>query len=358
MKNKYLLFVLPLLCFSCRENDPQPGTYTKQWVLNIRDINASYSITGSTFKALMLENGRVLINEYSDTDRYLLEIDPVRGTLENRTQVQAGSISNLRKRKDGKILITNYNRSSESYSIGFYNEQTHGVDYFSSIDVNAINDPPNIRHIYPGDEFIYTHNPNIYYLSTEEVYLAKWDLNGSLIWRIITDPTKETKIAGIESVGDDHVLIKTVSNYENEGEIWKVAKISGDGTTVWHKIMNEYGDVFRVHENDQGDIFVLNKRAVSKHDQHGNLLWSTPLSTQPSGFIWSWGLPTKDGGIVFQYESQDVLLIKMNASGKITWQEKYWEKNEVTGGIGFLELPNGDLIVTSLNAFVTKYNLN
>lgn len=303
----------------------------------------------------MLENGRVLINEYSESKRHLVEIDPIKGTFESKTSVEQGFITQLRKRDDGKILVTNYDRASLTWSMGIYNEDTHTVDYFSTIDVHVINDPTNLRFIYAGDDFIYTHNPNIYYLSTEEVYLAKWDFHGSRIWRKIIDPTKEAKIARIESVRNDHVLFKTIS----PNELWQVAKISDEGTLLWHKKMNEHGEVFRVHENDLGDIFVLNTKAVTKHDSEGNQLWSNPLSDFPNGFIWSYGFPTTDGGIVFEFEAgKDMILTKINAHGNIAWKEKYWEPSNGSGGIGFLELPGGDLIVTSLSGFATKYKLN
>ncbi len=355
LKNCMLVKIIlagTLFCLCC-DNDSEPHLYTRDWTLYLgAELNRRFSEIDGGIEGIVLPNGNALI-AIQPRLPILIEIDPAAGTIVATTGMP-GWVIDLHQTLDGKVMVANTRTGFSYYDIGYYKTSTHSVELISA-PPNSINDPPEIKYIYLGDSFLYTHNPNLLTPQLEEVYLAKWDLDGLLIWKKIIDPTMENKIARIAAVNSDHLIISSVADY-NASRRWKVGKVSADGEMLWQSdVPSNYNDWAQsVCENALGEVLVVNQDKATKFDANGNELWSTTIRGSDDDVIFSNALATADGGLIVQRKNGRSRLLKLDGTGKIIWDDLYWETDGY-GQLSFLELPNGDLLSVSFSGFVTKY---
>lgn len=350
---QFIIFLFILQLFSSCQSD-DANAISKEWNLDLGNyINLSENLNAATtFQPELLENGLLLIHAYNNEERFLIELDP--NSQQVLSTISTDGFNQLRKRKDGSILVTNYNYQTDLYSIGTYNQNNHQIDPISTIESQNINYPLQQKIINPGDYFIYTHNSNVDPNNTDEVYISKWDLNGELIWRKIFDSSSESKIYWINSIREDYIIFSTVSDYFQVGQTWKTVKLSSEGEIIWNLKLG-YGSLV---ENEAGNLFLISDR-VTKFDSNGNELWMNHFS-DPKGALY-YGTTTSDGGIILWVDNtKEIVILKISTTGKISWAIKYWENlsSERSMSLDFLELPNQEFIVTSLNGFITKYRIN
>ena len=357
----YILLALSIV--GCSDTEDSGPPYTKDWVLNLSEyLGTDYSEIDSyllsDYGLTQLDDETVLVHEYSKSGRHLIEVDAVNGLFLHQSGVDF-ALRDSRKRMDGSVLLTGYGAAG-SYVLGTYNDATHFISPLATLDAAEISDPSNERAIHPGDDVLYTHNPNIS-PNGDEVYIAKWNFDGTQIWRKNIDPSNKKKVGKMSSIQKEHVLFVSVEDADLDTEHWNVGKISKDGEVLWHKQLNEYGYIFDLLENDAGDFFVLNGRGASKVDTKGNVIWTNPLSEYDGKFMWGNGVTTSDGGVLFQLQSnnKEEWLIKINSAGEVTWEEEYWEdRPDKLISLSFLELPSADLIVYSTTGYITLYRKN
>lgn len=351
--------VCGLLFLGCSDSDVSPP-YSKDWVLNLSEyLGTDYSLIDSyllsDYGLTTIDAETVLLHEFSKKGRNFVEIDVDNGAFLDHSPFSF-LIWNTRKRMDGSVLIAGYG-AADSYLLGTYDKDASGIDPLATLESSKINDPANLKGIAPGDDVLYSHNPNVN-PADDNVYIAKWDFQGNQIWRESIDPSKKNKVGKILSVQKDHLLYVTIADSDLPTENWKVGKLSKDGEVMWHKQLNEYGYIFDIQENSAGDFFVLNVRGVSKHDKDGNLLWKDDLNEYSNHRIWGGAAATSDGGILLELANNkdEESLLKLNSNGEVVWEEHYWE--DVPGklqALYCLELPSKHVIVYSSTGYITRY---
>ena len=123
--------------------------------------------------------------------------------------------------------------------------------------------------------------------------------------------------------------------------------------------LNGSDEIFDVQENNQGEIFLINQRKLSKHDPEGNLLWEKILDKYPMSYVWGKGVTLSDGGFLFQQQNADnkEILVKIDEAGNIVWEQEYRETGDPDHSISLFvfEVPTGDIIVLSTSGYVTCY---
>lgn len=277
-----LLLALPFLFFACSDEDLKP--YRKDWTQNLSTaIGSTYrplaSYALSDFGLTLLGNDNILIHENSEIGRHLIEVN-ANGTFLQPHKVNF-ALKGIWSRIDGSLLAFGYYADHFAWSI--YDQGTRSLAPPSVILSADVSDPPNARAIYIGDNALYTYNPIISSNPSLQPYLAKWTLGGTRIWRTIIDESLLCTVTNIASINENYVIFVSVTNYQSSYPIWKIGKLSKDGTLLWHKMPNIYGRIFQVIENSVGDIFILNETGVSKHDADGNLLWKSSLTQYQEG---------------------------------------------------------------------------
>lgn len=123
-------------------------------------------------------------------------------------------------------------------------------------------------------------------------------------------------------------------SYGGSGEdvAWNAVPTSDGGYIVDGRTNSTDGDVTVSHGGD--DIWIL------KLDANGNLQWQKSiggsdedhahgiLQTANGSYVFSGHSASFDGDIVGNHGEQDVLLVKLNANGKIVWQKCYGGSEE------------------------------
>lgn len=360
----WTFFTLSLTILSCSESDnATEPPFKKDWTLNLSDyLGSNYSDIVSyslnEYGLTLLDEQTALVHEFSKKGRHLVEVNFLNGTFEHQSKVDF-VLLDTRKKNNGTVLLSGYD--SDDFFLGNYDQDTHEFSSTLIVKSELINDPPTSKAIYMGDDVLFTHDSNIS-PNNNEVYVAKWDFEGNQIWRKNIDITNQNKIATIQSIETDYLFFSTVQNIDVGEGSWKVAKLSNDGNVLWHKKINDFGWVFKIFSSNNGDFIVLNGKGISKHGSNGNTIWANDLSEYQKTYNWGNGISTSDGGAVFQLVSDynDIeLLIKVDAAGKVVWEEPYWEDEaDQRVSLSFLELPNHDILVFSTSGYLTLYRSN
>jgi len=343
------LGMLMFILMSCEDDSKLDS---KIWSLNMAEhFNTTYPLSGTIFKSIRIDDENVLINEYSPAGSHLLEVNFSRGEF-GQHFLKNYNVWDM-KRSGDEILLAS--ATSTAYKIGVYNKEVPNVDFFSEADRANLNDPPDSNAWTFSESYIYTFNPNITPTDESEVYISKWNLDGSLVWRSEVSPMNAFKIANIPIAHNNYVVSLTVSNQGNSDEKWGVGKLSSDGELVWHRQFDKEEGLWQITEDIIGNIFAISATTFRKMNSIGAVVWSKPLSTYVDGFVWSQAICTSDGGIVFVSESKtgnkNFTMVKVNADGN-----KVWELKDVNGiGVSLLELPDGNILATSLDGFIIRY---
>src|SRR5258706_8729498 len=135
-----------------------------------------------------------------------------------------------------------------------------------------------------------------------DAYVAKYDVNGNIVWRHIYGGTKEdffntviqTADGGFIAAGHTSSNDGDVSgNHGGNGDAW-VVKISADGTLQWQKCYGGSGN----------DIFFS-------------------ITAEATGYIITGTTNSRDGDITSWFGDYDVWIVKLSLTGTIAWQSNY-----------------------------------
>ena len=347
------IFLLVLSCNSHSDIDPT-GTpadgskgYTQDAVWDLRaELSARNPRDESYYlEFAMLNSGRLLVGGNAFWETHLLELDWQDGSVLHNERLTY-EFHDFWKRSDGQVVM-DYSGTSKV----MYNEQTHTID-----DVKKL--PASQAQL----DKLYTHMIGI-----EQVkgpYLMRTNMNDEVVWKTYTE---EDNIDAYPPnnyylVGDHMWFIGAQDGHIDwSDERWKLGKIRAAGELAFLKqITIKQGAPTIYKEDPAGNLFLTSlPNALWKFDSDGNQLWQTTVSDGIQGKVQTAMVATRDGGVVMatgQGTTADVTMFKYDASGKLVWKEKYYER---TGMLDKLyELPNGDLLATSATGFVVKYKLN
>ncbi len=363
MKVKNIIGCVSILVFcKCSSEEPKKA-YNKDWVI---DVSAYSGINYSKITSYRLDDYGIVALDDKTALLYgmsnLCSVDLITSAFLSKSKINFATW-NVRRKVDGSIQLSGYFSDAnnvENHAVGIYDQPNQSVKLISTLKSNQINDPANFKGIFAGEDFLYSHNPN-FAPNQDEVYVAKWNFDGTKVWRKNIDLTNKKKIAQIHVVQQEYLLFVSVENGNSSNSLWEVGKLSKNGDVIWQKQLNQFGSIFQLLENSLSDFFVLNTKGISKHDTNGNLIWKNSLSNYPSSYIWGRGTTTNDGGIVVQLlnSKDEESLIKLNERGEIVWEEKYWEdspKNPLS--LFLLESNTKDLFVFSNTGYLTRYKRN
>ena len=236
----FALLALPLLSIlnlSCDSNESKQ-LYEKDWTADLSayldtDYGELVFYSLADYGVELIDDQKLLLYEFCPKGRHLVELDFHNGSFLQKSTIDFG-LGHVRRRADGSILLSGYN--SQDHITGIYDKSAHSFSLLATATRDEILDNPSLGNpVYPGDSHIFTYDPNLSGGPESEVYLAKWNFEGTLEWKKNVDATNLDKIAAIKSVRSDHLLFTSARGIASGG-IWKVGKISvSSGVVLWHK---------------------------------------------------------------------------------------------------------------------------
>lgn len=219
------------------------------------------------------------------------------------------------------------------------------------------------------------------------VYLAKLDPIGNLLWQKTYDGKKDDRGVFVQQTRDEGYFI--IGNANNLGKGY-VIKTDASGNLLWQKIIDSFDTSWGQQTRDGGYIVVGStasfvelgdgaKFSLIKFDNSGNLLWQKVFKQIRYGEIAWFVQQARDGGFIIAgsinssksnqsdlWEKHDALLLKSDDKGNLLWQKIFERKgfNEATcvkqtidGGYivaGAADSPNArgcDVRLFKINAF-------
>ena len=198
---------------------------------------------------------------------------------------------------------------------------------------------------------------------SHDVYVIKSDPSGEIIWSKVYGGSSADGAYSIQQTKDGGYIISahTSSFGAGQHDIYLI-KTDSNGDTLWTKTYGgSGGDFLRdVHQtSDSGYILVAETLSfgVGQHDiylvktdERGNILWSKTYGGGSSDYGYSVTQTTDGGYIIAGYTKSfgagmsDVLLVKIDGSGDISWAKTYGGSSS-DYGYSVLQTSDGGYIV-------------
>ncbi len=173
-----------------------------------------------------------------------------------------------------------------------------------------------------------------------DIFLAKLDKDGNLLWEKTYGGSKEDALASMLQDGDGNIVLLCYSLSFSNGSAGKMCliKLDPDGDMIWAKMFSMAKDNYDFvgfnleNANDGGYVitgnsYYNNKYAIflTKVDRDGRVEWVKIYNFKDENMsdeIDSFSLvPTGDGYMLTGYIRNDTLLLKVDNSGNILWQK-------------------------------------
>lgn len=319
-------------------------------------IDLDPALYGFQYDAAILKNNMLLVKARDWDYSHLLEIDWENGVMERTGHTAPSFVEKIRQRKDGTVQVMG--RTGSEYTLGQYDASKHAVTLSNSLTLDS-EIHFDLEELFLGDNSIYTVESNI-----DETILIRWDLAGHRVGnkRIARKEFPGTRIpfTSLHVDGDDAWLATSDQPSANPRES-RVFQVTDAGETLKYRDAREAGGEYKyvfIDVNDRGELFVADANYVSKVDAKGVTVWTDTLFTPSLNEIPYVGVTaTKDGGAVFYYSyPNSARMIKISATGAITWQQQYWESSPYGGiEVKLYELPDGSIVVFSPSGYITRY---
>ncbi len=198
-----------------------------------------------------------------------------------------------------------------------------------------------VRQTTDGGFIIGAHSES-FGAGSHDVYLIKSDPSGEIIWSKVYGGGSADGAYSIQQTKDGGYIISahTSSFGAGQHDIYLI-KTDGNGDTLWTKTYGGSGGDFlrSVHQtSDSGYILVAETLSFGvgqydiylvKTDERGNILWAKTYGGGSSDYGYSVTQTTDGGYIVAGYTKSfgagmsDVLLVKTDANGDISWAKTY-----------------------------------
>jgi len=196
----------------------------------------------------------------------------------------------------------------------------------------------------------------------KDFYAVKIDLQGNLIWSQTYGGNKTDRCYAVDSTPDGFVLLGSTNSYGAGDQDVYLIKINPQGREQWSKTFGsekfDMGhDVKRTH--DGGYIIIgysqtqsqgKNDSWIIKIDSKGNKLWESLIGEKEDDRTVR-GIQTKDGNYVMTGYTKsygasiwDLLLIKIDKQGKVTWRRNH-SGISADLGYGIFESKDGGILL-------------
>lgn len=221
-------------------------------------------------------------------------------------------ISCVRQTSDGGyIMCGNATQAGEDYS-DFYLAKTDSFGEIQWTKVYGSKYSDGLSKILQTSDggYIVIGNTNINETTNENVYMAKLDASGNVVWENNYGGQYDDNASSIVKTSDGYILVGTTLSYNVGNSDIYVLKVDNSGNEIWHK---NFG-------GDQGDN---GSRIIKTQDGNYAIIGATS-SFGAQGF--------------------DFYLMKIDGNGNELWHKLYggsdWDE-----GYGITQLPNGDLVL-------------
>jgi hypothetical protein len=175
-----------------------------------------------------------------------------------------------------------------------------------------------------------------------DAWVLKLDGSGNITWQKTYGGSGSDAVYAVAPTSDGGYVVagSTTSFSVVSGDFW-VLKLDGSGNVLWQWTYGQGADDSAraiVPTSDGGYVVAGyswpygaagNDAWVLKLDASGNITWQKTYGGSTNDYAWAVA-PTRDGGYVaagstysFGAGSGDAWVLKLNASGNVTWQKTY-----------------------------------
>ena len=201
-----------------------------------------------------------------------------------------------------------------------------------------------------------------------DIWILKLDGEGDIEWQKTYGGSEDDRFPYIQQTSDGGYIVAGQNDaFGSDPRSW-IVKLDSDGNVIWEKTYDgkryDYADFPIQQTSDGGYIFVSrlyndttsNNILVLKLDVNGNISWQKTYG----GNYWDTGRSiqqTTDGGYIILGDygcsssgtDSDIWVLKLDSSGNITWQKAYggwyWEL-----GQSIIQTTDGGYIFTGFSA--------
>lgn len=151
---------------------------------------------------------------------------------------------------------------------------------------------------------------------TLDTWVLKTDSDGSLQWTAIIDGDPNGRgQAMIQTRDGGYAITGTGTNADGNGPVPRIVTLDGDGnviSTMTFGTSPDYGSSL-VEAPDGGYVVAMYSGFLTRVDENGNALWSTPLG---GGSDWWKVVGAPDGGYA---AAGDARIVRVGEDGEIAW---------------------------------------
>ena len=290
----------------------------------------------------------------------------------------------VQQTSDGGYIVTGH---TKSYGAGNYDMILAKYDALGNLSWNKTwggsgEDHGNSVQQTSDGGYIVTGETLSYGAGNRDMFLAKYDSAGNLIWNKTWGGTSAETGYSVQQTSDGgYIVTGAIFSYgAGSGDIF-LAKYDALGNLAWNKTWGGTGDDqgYSVQQTSDGGYIVTgytvsygagsNDMLLVKYDALGNLTWNKTWG----GASYDYGKSvqqTSDGGYVvtgytnsYGAGSNDMLLVKYDALGNLAWN-KTWGGTGDDQGYSVQQTSDGGYIVTGYagsyggngSIFLAKYD--
>jgi hypothetical protein len=199
------------------------------------------------------------------------------------------------------------------------------------------------------------------------IYLARLDAQGNELWsQTIGGEMNVMTSAGLMADDGGFIILANVLNYPASDDDIILLKLDADGNQVWSHTWEQGNlDGNDLIQTADGNTLIAGGYALATEtdmaqkdlmfimvDPDGNELWQSVFG-DPQAYDWAYSVAqTADGGFIaaadlspdlFTWQG-DILLVKLDAQGQLTWQQTF-DTNTHTMLRGVFEHPQGGYVI-------------
>ncbi len=339
-----------------------PGTITIKFLESITlKIEFSPSTTGSFESQLS-----IVSNAKSGPSSLLIQGNGTgnsKPTFERIFGLADGTgLSSVSQTSDGGYILGGSATQPNADYSDFYIAKTDSFGYLQWTKVYGRNYNDGIAKILQTSDggYIVLGNTSVYSTGNVDVYLAKLDSNGNVIWEKTYGGSGDDDASSMVKTSDGYMIVGSTTSFGDGSSDIYVIRVDNSGNMIWQKNYGGSGgdtgsDIVETKDGNYaivGTTSSFNAQAFDfyliKIDGNGNKLWDKLYG----GSDWDEGhsiAELKDGSLVlvgfavgFGAGARDIFLIKTDAEGNEIWYKAF-------GGI---YQDNGSCVVATSDGIV------
>jgi prepilin-type N-terminal cleavage/methylation domain-containing protein len=268
---------------------------------------------------------------------------------------------------------TTYNSLANAYKIASYTAACNSVSNFARAYGGSSNDSASYVALASDGGYVIT-GTTASYGSSDDMFLAKFNINGALVWAKTWGGTGADSGKDVIQASDGtYVVVGTTASYGAGSSDAFIAKFDSNGGLSWQKTWGgtgaDTGD--GIVENTDGTYSITGKEAsqsagfgdiyTARFSSAGSLVWNMANGTAADE-AGSSIVANSDGGVtVLGWGGIYTYALKYNSSGTLIWQNSWtFDNSAAMGNYPAITLaPDGGYVMTgvTMGGFFV-YNIN